>query len=115
MGAGRPKNSKTPIWRNEAVIKVRVYRYLADKGDVPPTKSGCAKFMKMSRTTINKWWDAMEWTEKSSKIYNDVWKWRIKNYSDQSFLRCAKELGVSFDDVMLQVVTRDNILGIYYY
>jgi len=114
MKAGRPKNSKTPVWRNKAAIKVRIYRYLAENGDVPPTKSGCAAFMKLSRTTVIKWWDAMEWTEKSRNTYNIVWKWRIDNYTDQDFGRCAEELGISYDDVMFQVTTRENIWGVYY-
>ena len=114
MGAGRPYNSKTLVWRNMAAIKVRVYRYFADNGDVPPTKSGCATYMNLSRTTVIKWWDTMEWTENSRNTYNMVWKWRIDNYIDQDFGRCAKELGISYNDVMLQVITRDNIWGAYH-
>ena len=115
MGAGRPYKSKTPVWHNMKAIKVRVYRYLADNGDVPSTKNGCAKFMKLSRTTVRKWWDVMEWSEISRNTYNIVWQWRINNYADQDFDRCAKELNIPYDDVMLQVVTRDNIWGVYYF
>jgi len=62
MGAGRPSGSKTPVWRNEAAIKVVVYRFLMVRKKQKATKSGCAKYMKVSRNTAIKWWDVVKWT-----------------------------------------------------
>ena len=40
IGAGRPQNSKTPVWRSKPAAKVRAYRFLmpnhvhlVDQGD----------------------------------------------------------------------------------
>ncbi len=62
MGAGRPSGSKTPVWRNEAAIKVVVYRFLMIYKKQEATKSGCVKYMKVSRNTATKWWDVVRWT-----------------------------------------------------
>lgn len=41
IGAGRPQNSKTPVWRSKPAAKVRAYRFLmpnhvhlVDQGDL---------------------------------------------------------------------------------
>ncbi len=63
--AGRPINSKTPLWRKVLALKVRVYRWMErDRG----TKYNCAKTMGISRTTfIN---GGTKWNG-SKKLYED--------------------------------------------
>ena len=62
MKAGRPFNSITPAWRNKALVKVMAYRFLMGYKNQEATKAGCARYMSLSRTTVIKHWDALDWT-----------------------------------------------------
>ncbi len=61
--AGRPINSKTPAWRSQPAIKVVAYRFLMRYKKTKATKAGCARYMHLSRTTVIKWWDLIEWSK----------------------------------------------------
>lgn len=102
MGAGRPHNSTTPIWRNKAAIKVRIYRWMKGEG---ATRLGCAKQMKMSRTTVVKWWDAMAWTAEKRRNMDAVGTWYIQHKQSPNLRQCAEDLGLPFESVQLDVAT----------
>lgn len=105
MGAGRPRNSITPIWRNKAAIKVRIYRWIERDS---ATKIGCAKIMKMSRTTVIKWWDTMCWTKEDEERYKAIKGWVINKYGDPCQYVpevCAKDLGYDVEKVKLDMET----------
>ena len=99
---GRPYNSTTPTWRNKAAVKVRVYRWL--EGD-KATKYGCAQMMQMSRTTVIKWWDAMEWSDERRNGFGAVRTWCNKHWKNLDYDLCAEELGLTVDEVLLNVAT----------
>ncbi len=101
MTAGRPLNSKTPLWNNKAAIKVRIYRWMYPDG----TRYGCAKTMAMSRTTVIKWWDSMAWSEQQRQAFNKVWSWMVPHDSQDDCHQCADELGMTLEDVLLDVAT----------
>jgi len=103
---GRPRNSLTPPWRNQAAVKVRAYRLLNRNG----SKYDCAKTMRMSRTTVIKWWDAMEWTKNDSLNYVRCSIWLYLNMRADLKL-CSKDLGLSFDEVMLHVRIHEYLVS----
>jgi len=72
MPAGRPFDSKTPLWRNSAAIKVVTYRFLMAYKGMDASKSGCARYMSLSRTTVIKWWHVIEWTEDDIHAINKI-------------------------------------------
>lgn len=108
MGAGRPYNSTTPAWRSKPAIKVRMYHFLCYIAHKKPTKYDCARYMKISRTTAIKWFDAMKWSKERDAEYWEVKKWVIRvikygkvcQYSPE---QCSKELGYSVDDIRLDM------------
>ena len=105
MGAGRPHNSITPIWRNKAAIKVRIYRWIERDS---ATKIGCAKIMKMSRTTVIKWWDTMCWTKEDEERYKAIRGWIINKYGNPCQYVpevCAKDLEYDVEKVKLDMET----------
>ena len=107
---GRPYNSTTPAWRNKAAIKVRAYRWLErDKA----TKYGCAQMMQMSRTTVIKWWDAMEWSDERRKGFGDVIVWYNTHWENLDYDLCAEELGLSVEEVLLNVATYKELTPKY--
>lgn len=113
MPAGRPYNSITPIWNNKAAIKVRIYHWLKWHDGDPGTKYDCAKMMGISRTTAIKWWDSMKWTEDRDKGFSDVIHWHCTHWEDFDYNRCAKELNMSVDEVLLNVATYNEMVPKY--
>lgn len=106
MRAGRPYNSKTPVWRNKTAIKVRMYHFLCFQEHKTPTKYGCAKYMNISRTTAIKWFDVMKWNNDRNTEYWAVRKWLLENYKVEGQHipeRCAEELGYNLTDVQLDM------------
>ncbi len=101
MTAGRPLNSKTPLWHNKAAIKVRIYRWMYPEG----TMYGCAKTMVMSRTTVIKWWERMAWSEEQRQAFGKVWAWLITHGGYGDCQECADELALLLEDVLLDVAT----------
>lgn len=103
MQAGRPHNSITPVWRNKAAIKVRIYRWMECDS---ATKIGCARTMKISRTTVIKWWDTMCWTKEDKERYKSIRRWVISKYGAPCQYVpevCAKDLGYELDKVKLDM------------
>ena len=106
MSAGRPYNSTTPPWRSKPAIKVRMYHFLCYLEHKTPTMYGCAKDMKISRTTAIKWFDAMKWTKERNTEYWEVKKWVFEKYGERlsySPEQCSKELGYSIEDIQLDM------------
>lgn len=106
MSAGRPYNSKTPLWNNKAALKVRIYRWIEFSGG---TKYGCAKVMHISRSTVIKWWDIMEWTPDLLTRYKRVKSWMGSNGFSTDAEACAKDLGISVDDAYLDIHTAQEM------
>lgn len=115
MGAGRPHNSITPVWHNKAAIKVRIYRWLKWQDEVPGTKYDCAKMMEISRTTVIKWWDGMEWDGSKIDGFYKVMHWHDTHWEDLDYDRCARELNMPIDVVLLNVSTYKEMRGKYVY
>ena len=105
MTAGRPHNNKTPLWRNKAAMKVRAYRWMEREN---ATRSGCAKVMGISRHTAIKWWNRMAWSEEDYKAFTAV-RHSECIVDEKAFTRCAEELGLSLDCVLLNVATYHEI------
>ena len=61
--------------------------------------------MQMSRTTVIKWWDVMEWTDERRKVFGDVMTWYNTHWENLDYNLCAKELGLSVNEVLLNVAT----------
>ena len=108
IGAGRPQNSTTPVWRSKPAAKVRAYRFLMDKKG---TKADCAKETGLSRTTVIKWWDQTEWTPENSQTHNDIQNWLglTTHYINVSPKRCAEETGIPIEIVEFEFATLDEI------
>ena len=87
MPAGRPHNSTTPPWNSEPAIKVAVYRFLMKNKRKKESKSGCARFMKISRTTVVKWWDIIEWSKEDYKNITTIRKRWNDKYSDEKNIK----------------------------
>ena len=111
MKAGRPHNSTTPIWHNKAAIRVRIYRFLEGE---QATKVGCARYMNMSRTTVIKWWNAMEWTEEKKCNFKKVRDWYIENNYTSDLGACSIDLNIPIVDVYLDVATWQEMVPKYY-
>lgn len=110
MTVGRPLNSKTPAWNNTAAVKVRIYRYLHRE---KATKRNCSKAMNMSRTTVIKWWDSMNWTPADYNNFNAVIDWYDLHYSNADIELCAQELNLPIDCVLLNLATYKEITPKY--
>ena len=110
MSAGRPHNSTTPIWRNNAAIKVRIYRWMKSGSG---TKMGCARDMEMTRTTVIKRWDTMEWTAEKLDNFQKVGAWYIHSKDREDLGLCAIELGLPIEDVFLDVATWKEMIPKY--
>lgn len=106
MSAGRPYNSTTPAWRSKPAIKVRMYHFLCFLEHKKPTMYGCAKYMKISRTTAIKWFNAMKWSKERHTEYWEVRKWVLEKYGEAcqySPEHCSEELGYDLDDIRLDM------------
>lgn len=111
MKAGRPKNSKTPVWRSFAAIRIRAYRYVTGEHG---TKYGCARFTGLSRTTVIKWWDTVEWTPESTKNFDYVCNEWIEfvicdRYKNLSYKRLADRILLPLDLVNYEMWTHELI------
>jgi len=111
MSAGRPHKSTTPIWRNKAVIKVGIYRFLEGE---QATKVGCARYMNMSRTTVIKWWDSMEWTEEKRCNFKKVIDWYVEYYYTSDLGACSIDLNIPIVDVFLYIALWQEMVPKYY-
>ncbi len=107
--AGRPFNSKTPLWRNIPALKVRAYRLLKED---EATRKDCAKITGISRTTAIKWWDEMKWTEEKKTIYEKVSFWIICKHGEIKFEECAKDLGLTINQVKIEYATQIEAIKI---
>ncbi len=108
MSAGRPYNSMTPVWRSKPAAKVRAYRFLMGaKG----TKAECARNTGLSRSTVIKWWNQVEWTPENSQTFNDIQNWMgmTTHYKNFNSIRCASEMGIPVDIVEFELITLDEI------
>lgn len=115
MTAGRPHDSKTPLWRNKAAIKVCIYRWLRWHDGVPGTKYNCAQMMEISRTTVIKWWDAMEWDEARNNSFHKVMHWHDTHWENLDYDQCASELNIPLEEVLFNVATYKEMRGKYVY
>lgn len=61
MTAGRPYNSQTPLWRSKPAIRVCLFRLLCFLEKRELSKSACARELGVSRTTVIKWWNLVDW------------------------------------------------------
>ena len=72
MPAGRRNNSLTPPWRSKPAVKVCLYRLLCFLEEREPTKYGCAKDLGISRTTVIKWWNLVDWEGGDHDLFYEV-------------------------------------------
>ena len=108
MTAGRPHDSMTPAWRSKPAAKIRAYRFLmGDKA----TKADCARDTGLSRSTVIKWWDQVEWTPENSQTFNDIQNWMemTTHYKNFNSKRCAAETGIPVDIIEFELLTLDEI------
>lgn len=77
------------------------------------TKYGCAQKMRMSRTTVIKWWDAMGWSDERRKGFDDVMVWYNTHWENLDYDLCAEELDLSVDEVLLNVATYKELTPKY--
>ena len=104
MTAGRPYNSITPLWRSKPAVKVAWYQFLCFIEHKEPTMYGCAKMMKISRTTVIKWFEATKWSEIRDKQYWLVRKWILEHLREDCCYdseRCSSELRMPKEEVFL--------------
>lgn len=72
MGAGRPFNSKTPAWRSKPAIKVGAYKLLCYLRGREATKSECSRNLNLSRNTVIKWWNSVDWNGEDFDIFEQT-------------------------------------------
>lgn len=113
MSAGRPHNSKTPLWKNKAAIKVRIYRWMRLHDDMEESRSECARMMEISRTTVIKWWDTMMWTKEADNAFHEVQHWYNTHWENLDYEQASKELRRHIDEVLLDVATYEEMRGKY--
>ena len=97
-----------PVWRSKFAIQVRAYRFvMGNKG----TRAGCARQTGLSRTTVIKWWDAVEWTEENSQNYKTVQNWLCDSctWRNISVQRCADDLGIPYETANYEMQTSAEI------
>ncbi len=108
--AGRPTGSTTPVWRNEAAIKVAVYRFLMNYKHQEATKSGCARYMDVSRTTAIKWWDTIRWTQEDLKNLTTIREeWNDDIDDEDNVTRLAEEYDLEADYIRVIVDVLDML------
>lgn len=98
----------TPAWRSKPAAKIRAYRFLmGDKS----TKADCARDTGLSRSTVIKWWDQVEWTPENSQTFNDIQNWMemTTHYKNFNSKRCAAETGIPVDIIEFELLTLDEI------
>lgn len=104
MTAGRPFNSITPLWRSKPAVKVAMYHFLCFLNHKEPTMYGCAKMMKISRTTAIKWFDVTKWSKNRDEQYRSVRKWILEHLREDCCYDsklCSSELMLPEEEVFL--------------
>ncbi len=61
MPQGRPYNSLTPAYRSLPAMSICVWKLQRYLNNEEMTKSACARDLGLSRHTVIKWWDTIEW------------------------------------------------------
>ena len=108
MTVGRPQNSTIPVWQSKSAIQVRAYRFvMGNKG----TRADSARLTGLSRTTVIKWWNAVEWTEENSQDFRTVQNWLCDSCTSRniSVQRCADDLGIPYDTANYEMQTSAEI------
>ena len=114
--AGRPYNSITPAWRSKPAIKVCAYKLLSFLNETEPSKSGCSRDMALSRTTVIKWWDAIDW-EKDFEAFELLFFSQAISIEDQasSFGIIASECGIPLEKALLMEEIRKEYVSMKAY
>lgn len=78
------------------------------------TKADCAKETGLSRTTVIKWWDQVEWTSENSQIFDDIQNWMglTIHHTRHTPKQCAEDLGISLDIAKFELATLDEIFSL---
>ena len=110
MPAGRPHNSITPAWRSKPAVRVcawKLFRFLTEQ---ETTKSECARELGISRSTVIKWWNTIDWDE-NFIIFQRVFDWRVcwVKHPEKSFDDCAEELNISVEKVQFMEKIRKEL------
>lgn len=101
MSAGRPHNSITPEWRSKPAARIcawKLVQYLANR---EITKSDCARQLKLSRHTVIKWWNTIDW-ERDYNNFETFMDWRIfwMFHPEKTLHECSREIGLSPEYVL---------------
>lgn len=84
MSAGRPYNSTTPAWRSKPCLKVCAYKLYCHLKETEATKSECARVTGLSRTTVIKWWNTVDWECGDFKNFDEMFYNQALRYSSPS-------------------------------
>ena len=81
MSAGRPHNSITPAWRSKPCLKVCAYKLYCHLSEKEATKSECARKTGLSRTTVIKWWNTVDWVNGDFAKFDEMFYNQAFRYS----------------------------------
>lgn len=82
MTAGRPYNSITPPWRSKPAIQVCLYRLLCYLEKREASKSACVRELGLSRTTVIKWWNLVDWEGGDYEAFRNVFDYQALRLTD---------------------------------
>lgn len=111
--AGRPYNSTTPAWKSKPAIKVCAYRLMHYIEEKEATKYSCAKDLGMSRTTVIKWWDIVDWEGGDFDIFDHLFFCQAFNIEDSRYTLtdCADECGITLEKAQLMEEIRKEYVN----
>ncbi len=110
MPAGRPFNSITPPWRSTPAVMVVTYRFLMTYKRQEATKSGCARYCGISRNTVIKWWDLIEWTPQEMRNLSLVYyQWDDKKTEEENIKRLSYSIVTDTEHIRLYIATLDML------
>ena len=117
MAAGRPHNSTTPAWNSKPCLKVCAYKLYCYLNETEATKSGCARMTGLSRVTVIKWWDTIDWDDGYFDLFEHLFFCLALNIDDPNFCLadCVSECGITLEKAQLLEEIRKEYVSMNVY